>query len=112
MKAATKKIAKAFAISGPFNIQFLVQGKNVLVRAAVSVAESALPCLHTEGGESLLTVSVSFASLWAALLPKMITLNTTGTCTSSHVLDVMALKPLISSLIFSYFDVKFSLQRD
>lgn len=38
MKAATKKIAKAFAISGPFNIQFLVQGNNVLVRAVVSVA--------------------------------------------------------------------------
>ncbi|KAL2302587.1 hypothetical protein Nmel_010016 [Mimus melanotis] len=35
VKAATKKIAKAFAISGPFNIQFLVQGNNVLVRAAV-----------------------------------------------------------------------------
>ncbi|NWX31535.1 CPSM synthase, partial [Notiomystis cincta] len=31
VKAATKKIAKAFAISGPFNIQFLVQGNNVLV---------------------------------------------------------------------------------
>ncbi|XP_005428019.1 carbamoyl-phosphate synthase [ammonia], mitochondrial [Geospiza fortis] len=31
VKAATKKIAKAFAISGPFNIQFLVQGSNVLV---------------------------------------------------------------------------------
>lgn len=38
VKAATKKIAKAFAISGPFNIQFLVQGNNVLVRAVVNVA--------------------------------------------------------------------------
>ncbi|XP_054236975.1 carbamoyl-phosphate synthase [ammonia], mitochondrial isoform X2 [Indicator indicator] len=31
VKAATKKIAKAFAISGPFNIQFLVRGNDVLV---------------------------------------------------------------------------------
>ncbi|XP_065607249.1 carbamoyl-phosphate synthase [ammonia], mitochondrial [Cyrtonyx montezumae] len=31
VKYATKKIANAFAISGPFNVQFLVQGSNVLV---------------------------------------------------------------------------------
>ncbi|XP_068804014.1 carbamoyl-phosphate synthase [ammonia], mitochondrial isoform X3 [Struthio camelus] len=31
VKAATKKIANAFAISGPFNIQFLVRGNDVLV---------------------------------------------------------------------------------
>ncbi|KFV50394.1 hypothetical protein N328_01009, partial [Gavia stellata] len=37
VKAATKKIADAFAISGPFNIQFLVRGNNVLVRALVTV---------------------------------------------------------------------------
>ncbi|KAM8807030.1 carbamoyl-phosphate synthase [ammonia], mitochondrial [Eudromia elegans] len=31
IKAATRKIANAFAISGPFNIQFLVRGNDVLV---------------------------------------------------------------------------------
>lgn len=37
VKAATKKIANAFAISGPFNIQFLVRGNDVLVRALMTV---------------------------------------------------------------------------
>jgi hypothetical protein len=32
VKDATRKIAKAFAISGPFNVQFLVKGNDVLVR--------------------------------------------------------------------------------
>ncbi|KAI4544402.1 hypothetical protein MG293_004668 [Ovis ammon polii] len=31
VKDATRKIAKAFAISGPFNVQFLVKGNDVLV---------------------------------------------------------------------------------
>lgn len=39
------------------------------------VAESILLCLHTEGEESLLALSVSFVSLWAAVLPKIIHLE-------------------------------------
>lgn len=37
VKAATKKIAMAFAITGPFNIQFLVRGNDVLVRTLLIV---------------------------------------------------------------------------
>lgn len=38
--------------------------------------------------------------------------DSTGTCTSSYVLDIIAFRSPISSLIFSYFDVKLCLQRD
>uniref|UniRef100_A0A8C9FX14 carbamoyl-phosphate synthase (ammonia) n=1 Tax=Pavo cristatus TaxID=9049 RepID=A0A8C9FX14_PAVCR len=40
VKSATKKIANAFAISGPFNVQFLVRGNDVLVSALVTAKES------------------------------------------------------------------------
>jgi len=47
VKTATKKIANAFAISGPFNIQFLVRGNDVLVRALAAVG----------GGQALLWIA-------------------------------------------------------
>lgn len=45
MKDATRKIAKAFAISGPFNVQFLVKGNDVLVRNA-EVPERTPSCVR------------------------------------------------------------------
>ena len=40
VKSATRKIAKAFEISGPFNTQFLVKGNDVMVSVCVRVCDA------------------------------------------------------------------------
>ncbi|NXQ62608.1 CPSM synthase, partial [Anthoscopus minutus] len=57
VKAATKKIAKAFAISGPFNIQFLVQGKNVLVIECNLRASRSFPFVSKTLGVDFIDVA-------------------------------------------------------
>ncbi|NXR68272.1 CPSM synthase, partial [Rhadina sibilatrix] len=57
IKAATKKIAKAFAISGPFNIQFLVQGKNVLVIECNLRASRSFPFVSKTLGVDFIDVA-------------------------------------------------------
>lgn len=57
MKDATWKIAKAFAISGPFNVQFLVKGNEVLVRNA-----------KVFRGHHCCVMSCWFVSLWYSSL--------------------------------------------
>ncbi|XP_064289703.1 carbamoyl-phosphate synthase [ammonia], mitochondrial isoform X3 [Passer domesticus] len=57
IKAATKKIAKAFAISGPFNIQFLVQGSNVLVIECNLRASRSFPFVSKTLGVDFIDVA-------------------------------------------------------
>ncbi|NWY17225.1 CPSM synthase, partial [Aphelocoma coerulescens] len=57
VKAATKKIAKAFAISGPFNIQFLVQGNNVLVIECNLRASRSFPFVSKTLGVDFIDVA-------------------------------------------------------
>ncbi|NWY64837.1 CPSM synthase, partial [Erithacus rubecula] len=57
MKAATKKIAKAFAISGPFNIQFLVRGNNVLVIECNLRASRSFPFVSKTLGVDFIDVA-------------------------------------------------------
>ncbi|RMC18343.1 hypothetical protein DUI87_04229 [Hirundo rustica rustica] len=57
VKAATKKIAKAFAISGPFNIQFLVQGENVLVIECNLRASRSFPFVSKTLGVDFIDVA-------------------------------------------------------
>ncbi|XP_048809743.1 carbamoyl-phosphate synthase [ammonia], mitochondrial isoform X3 [Lagopus muta] len=55
VKSATKKIANAFAISGPFNVQFLVRGNNVLAPmfswSRLRDADPVLRCEMASTGE-------------------------------------------------------------
>ncbi|XP_056352515.1 carbamoyl-phosphate synthase [ammonia], mitochondrial [Oenanthe melanoleuca] len=57
VKAATKKIAKAFAISGPFNIQFLVQGNKVLVIECNLRASRSFPFVSKTLGVDFIDVA-------------------------------------------------------
>ncbi|NXI78856.1 CPSM synthase, partial [Rhipidura dahli] len=57
VKAATIKIAKAFAISGPFNIQFLVQGNNVLVIECNLRASRSFPFVSKTLGVDFIDVA-------------------------------------------------------
>ncbi|NXD28503.1 CPSM synthase, partial [Spelaeornis formosus] len=57
VKAATKKIAKAFAISGPFNIQFLVQDNNVLVIECNLRASRSFPFVSKTLGVDFIDVA-------------------------------------------------------
>ncbi|NWV32473.1 CPSM synthase, partial [Grantiella picta] len=57
VKAATKKIANAFAISGPFNIQFLVQGRNVLVIECNLRASRSFPFVSKTLGVDFIDVA-------------------------------------------------------
>ncbi|NXB51836.1 CPSM synthase, partial [Leucopsar rothschildi] len=57
VKAATKKIAKTFAISGPFNIQFLVQGNNVLVIECNLRASRSFPFVSKTLGVDFIDVA-------------------------------------------------------
>ncbi|NXL75499.1 CPSM synthase, partial [Leptocoma aspasia] len=57
VKAATEKIAKAFAISGPFNIQFLVQGNDVLVIECNLRASRSFPFVSKTLGVDFIDVA-------------------------------------------------------
>ncbi|NWR96300.1 CPSM synthase, partial [Motacilla alba] len=57
VKAATKKIAKTFAISGPFNVQFLVQGSNVLVIECNLRASRSFPFVSKTLGVDFIDVA-------------------------------------------------------
>uniref|UniRef100_A0A8C5INY5 Carbamoyl phosphate synthase arginine-specific large chain n=1 Tax=Junco hyemalis TaxID=40217 RepID=A0A8C5INY5_JUNHY len=57
VKAATKKIAKAFAISGPFNVQFLVQGSKVLVIECNLRASRSFPFVSKTLGVDFIDVA-------------------------------------------------------
>ncbi|NWR61681.1 CPSM synthase, partial [Bucorvus abyssinicus] len=57
VKAATKKIANALAISGPFNIQFLVRGNNVLVIECNLRASRSFPFVSKTLGVDFIDVA-------------------------------------------------------
>ncbi|NWS69318.1 CPSM synthase, partial [Crotophaga sulcirostris] len=57
VKAATKKIAHAFAISGPFNIQFLVRGNDVLVIECNLRASRSFPFVSKTLGVDFIDVA-------------------------------------------------------
>ncbi|NXC07115.1 CPSM synthase, partial [Orthonyx spaldingii] len=57
VKTATRKIAKAFAISGPFNIQFLVQGNDVLVIECNLRASRSFPFVSKTLGVDFIDVA-------------------------------------------------------
>ncbi|NXC98261.1 CPSM synthase, partial [Certhia familiaris] len=57
VKSATKKIAKAFVISGPFNIQFLVQGNKVLVIECNLRASRSFPFVSKTLGVDFIDVA-------------------------------------------------------
>ncbi|KAK2526140.1 Cps1 [Columba guinea] len=57
VKSATKKIAKAFAITGPFNIQFLVQGNDVLVIECNLRASRSFPFVSKTLGVDFIDVA-------------------------------------------------------
>nr|XP_021142325.1 carbamoyl-phosphate synthase [ammonia], mitochondrial isoform X3 [Columba livia] len=57
VKAATKKIAKAFAITGPFNIQFLVRGNDVLVIECNLRASRSFPFVSKTLGVDFIDVA-------------------------------------------------------
>ncbi|XP_010012456.1 PREDICTED: carbamoyl-phosphate synthase [ammonia], mitochondrial, partial [Nestor notabilis] len=57
VKAATKKIANAFAISGPFNIQFLVRGNDVLVIECNLRASRSFPFVSKALGVDFIDVA-------------------------------------------------------
>ncbi|EPY81430.1 hypothetical protein CB1_000739001, partial [Camelus ferus] len=57
VKDATRKIAKAFAISGPFNVQFLVKGNNVLVIECNLRASRSFPFVSKTLGVDFIDVA-------------------------------------------------------
>ncbi|NXU88147.1 CPSM synthase, partial [Xiphorhynchus elegans] len=57
VKAATKKIANAFSISGPFNIQFLVRGNDVLVIECNLRASRSFPFVSKTLGVDFIDVA-------------------------------------------------------
>ncbi|XP_008937482.1 PREDICTED: carbamoyl-phosphate synthase [ammonia], mitochondrial, partial [Merops nubicus] len=57
VKAATKKIANAFAISGPFNVQFLVRGSDVLVIECNLRASRSFPFVSKALGVDFIDVA-------------------------------------------------------
>ncbi|NXU53477.1 CPSM synthase, partial [Turnix velox] len=57
VKVATKKIADAFAISGPFNIQFLVRGSDVLVIECNLRASRSFPFVSKTLGVDFIDVA-------------------------------------------------------
>ncbi|GAB0191795.1 carbamoyl-phosphate synthase, mitochondrial [Grus japonensis] len=57
VKAATKKIANAFVISGPFNIQFLVRGNDVLVIECNLRASRSFPFVSKTLGVDFIDVA-------------------------------------------------------
>ncbi|XP_052531053.1 carbamoyl-phosphate synthase [ammonia], mitochondrial isoform X2 [Tympanuchus pallidicinctus] len=57
VKSATKKIANAFAISGPFNVQFLVRGNNVLVIECNLRASRSFPFVSKTLGVDFIDVA-------------------------------------------------------
>ncbi|XP_064019992.1 carbamoyl-phosphate synthase [ammonia], mitochondrial [Pogoniulus pusillus] len=57
VKAATKRIANAFAISGPFNIQFLVRGNDVLVIECNLRASRSFPFVSKTLGVDFIDVA-------------------------------------------------------
>uniref|UniRef100_A0A8C3JEF9 carbamoyl-phosphate synthase (ammonia) n=1 Tax=Calidris pygmaea TaxID=425635 RepID=A0A8C3JEF9_9CHAR len=57
VKMATKKIANAFAISGPFNIQFLVRGNDVLVIECNLRASRSFPFVSKTLGVDFIDVA-------------------------------------------------------
>ncbi|NXX77750.1 CPSM synthase, partial [Urocolius indicus] len=57
IKAATRKIANAFAISGPFNIQFLVRGNDVLVIECNLRASRSFPFVSKTLGVDFIDVA-------------------------------------------------------
>ncbi|NWQ61245.1 CPSM synthase, partial [Neopipo cinnamomea] len=57
VKSATKKIANAFAISGPFNIQFLVRGNEVLVIECNLRASRSFPFVSKTLGVDFIDVA-------------------------------------------------------
>ncbi|NXU74377.1 CPSM synthase, partial [Oreotrochilus melanogaster] len=57
VKATTKKIASAFAISGPFNIQFLVRGNDVLVIECNLRASRSFPFVSKTLGVDFIDVA-------------------------------------------------------
>ncbi|XP_021253367.1 carbamoyl-phosphate synthase [ammonia], mitochondrial isoform X2 [Numida meleagris] len=57
VKSATKQIANAFAISGPFNLQFLVQGNNVLVIECNLRASRSFPFVSKTLGVDFIDVA-------------------------------------------------------
>lgn len=70
---------------------------------------------HAEGEESLLACLSTLFHCGLLPFPKLSVWNrmgSTGTCTSSHVLSIIAFRSPMSSLIFNYADVESSLQRD
>ncbi|NXC42745.1 CPSM synthase, partial [Penelope pileata] len=57
VKSATKKIANAFAISGPFNVQFLVRGNDVLVIECNLRASRSFPFVSKTLGVDFIDVA-------------------------------------------------------
>ncbi|XP_031409965.1 carbamoyl-phosphate synthase [ammonia], mitochondrial isoform X1 [Meleagris gallopavo] len=57
VKSATRKIANAFAISGPFNVQFLVRGNNVLVIECNLRASRSFPFVSKTLGVDFIDVA-------------------------------------------------------
>uniref|UniRef100_A0A8C3L1J2 carbamoyl-phosphate synthase (ammonia) n=1 Tax=Chrysolophus pictus TaxID=9089 RepID=A0A8C3L1J2_CHRPC len=57
VKSATKKIANAYAISGPFNVQFLVRGNNVLVIECNLRASRSFPFVSKTLGVDFIDVA-------------------------------------------------------
>ncbi|OXB64724.1 hypothetical protein ASZ78_014995 [Callipepla squamata] len=57
VKSATKKIANAFVISGPFNVQFLVRGNNVLVIECNLRASRSFPFVSKTLGVDFIDVA-------------------------------------------------------
>ncbi|XP_015336477.1 carbamoyl-phosphate synthase [ammonia], mitochondrial [Marmota marmota marmota] len=57
VKDATRKIAKAFAISGPFNVQFLVKGNDVLVIECNLRASRSFPFVSKTLGVDFIDVA-------------------------------------------------------
>ncbi|TTA11850.1 Carbamoyl-phosphate synthase [ammonia], mitochondrial [Bagarius yarrelli] len=57
VKTATRKIAKAFEISGPFNTQFLVKGNDVMVIECNLRASRSFPFVSKTIGVDLINVA-------------------------------------------------------
>uniref|UniRef100_UPI002540CBA2 carbamoyl-phosphate synthase [ammonia], mitochondrial n=1 Tax=Euleptes europaea TaxID=460621 RepID=UPI002540CBA2 len=57
VKIATRKIAKAFAISGPFNVQFLIRGNDVLVIECNLRASRSFPFVSKSLGLDFIDVA-------------------------------------------------------
>lgn len=82
MKDATWKIAKAFAISGPFNVQFLVKGNEVLVRNAKVFERTPLLCYVMLVCVPLVLFSVNTAT--EQLRPLQLVVTEYGSCTAHN----------------------------